>query len=262
MVTLTMKRALNLTLILAAFAAITLSALVPSDVSSVKSFGLSSIAELNSSVHAYTPTYPPMQNPTQTQINWIRYNQAFTNQVPNNANAYYSTMHNPNINDDVTTWVQIYLTKPDMNTGTKPTRKMTRYVRSFGKGNEDGGHIVAKILGGPGNVKWNMFPIDPAPNKGDMSSVESQIRKLVQKPSTQGVRMYVRFEYDNTSPWPYRPDKIWIMAEEHDIYGTTTTYVWDGIKNPWLCFAEYSLLLSETFWYRIMHFGNGRNATR
>lgn len=95
--------------------------------------------------------------------------------------------------------------------GTDP--KVRRFVHSLrgGKATDQAGHIIADTLGGPGKETWNMFPVDARLNKGDMSSVEDQIKKLVSgRFATIGLHMYVRFKYSGNSQ---RPSQIYVMVE-------------------------------------------------
>ena len=68
--------------------------------------------------------------------------------------------------------------------------------------NDDGGHLVARILGGAEGIE-NLVAMRSTINRGDYKSMENEISKAVQ--DGKDVKMKIHLEYEGEST---RPDKI------------------------------------------------------
>jgi len=99
----------------------------------------------------------------------------------------------------------------DLNTGTAASNAARKKARSWGKKDDDAGHIVAKRLGGSGSDLRNIFPQNPNKNRGQWRTQEGKVFDLVKKHN--GVRYYVKLIYANRNAkrptkFNYRVNKI------------------------------------------------------
>lgn len=151
--------------------------------------------------------YPPEPNPSATHQQEIR--TAYAGQgsrVLLNPDGYDAQVGQSVVNGVwFTTWMCATLDKDmiksDSNTygpnfrGSASTSKMTQFTRSLGGVQTDvAGHIIAHILGFPGNKQWNMVPIGSL-NNSKMSAVELQIRDLVNRSHPAKTIVYMKFRY-------------------------------------------------------------------
>lgn len=126
-----------------------------------------------------------------------------------------------------TTWMCARLTARTIsNRGSGTSKATQKFTRKLGKPGDQAGHIIAGILGFPGNEKWNMAPIAASLNNGKMSGVEGQIRKIVNQKHNRrkGIIVYLRFKYRRNSTRPYE-----IQVLVFDTRGKK--YYW-AMKNP------------------------------
>ena len=86
---------------------------------------------------------------------------------------------------------------------------------------DDGGHIVARILGGAEGEE-NLVPMRRTINRGDYKKMENIISKALQE--EKKVTLQVELEYDENS---HRPSKIKV---EYIIDGETTTCEFDNVE--------------------------------
>lgn len=68
------------------------------------------------------------------------------------------------------------------------------------------GHLIAAILGGPGDDLRNFIPLTPADNKRMYHEVEKVVQRIVEKESGEGAMFtwYVRVEYNGDGRYPAR----------------------------------------------------------
>lgn len=93
--------------------------------------------------------------------------------------------------------------KRHLGTGTATNASSRNYARALGKKTDDAGHGIANSLGGPGGKYGkNIFPQNPAVNRGEFNRLEIKISKAVQN----GNEVYVRVKpiYSQGSTRPYK----------------------------------------------------------
>lgn len=88
--------------------------------------------------------------------------------------------------------------------------------------NDDGGHIVARILGGAEGIE-NLVPMRSTINRGDYKKMENEIAKAKQE--GKEVTVKIELEYDGDSE---RPSKI---KATYTIEGKTTIVEFDNEEN-------------------------------
>ncbi len=88
--------------------------------------------------------------------------------------------------------------------------------------NDDGGHIVARILGGAEGIE-NLVPMRSTINRGDYKKMENEIAKAKQE--GKEVTVKIELEYDGDSE---RPSKI---KATYTIDGKTTVVEFDNEEN-------------------------------
>lgn len=70
------------------------------------------------------------------------------------------------------------ITSSDLGTGTKTNKKSIAQARGLGLDTDDAGHIIAKRLGGSGDVD-NVFPQDSHINRGQFKAFEAKLQMLL-----------------------------------------------------------------------------------
>ncbi len=90
------------------------------------------------------------------------------------------------------------------------------------KENDDGGHIVARILGGAEGEE-NLVPMRSTINRGDYKKMENEIAKALEE--GKEVTVHIELEYDGDSE---RPSKI---KATYTIDGKTTVVEFDNEEN-------------------------------
>lgn len=81
-----------------------------------------------------------------------------------------------------------------LDTGTKTQDSSREHVGKLGLSSDEAGHFLAKILGGSGTDKENLFPQNPKSNKQQYHTVEKKIKKAVLKYGC--VQYYLKLMYD------------------------------------------------------------------
>lgn len=105
------------------------------------------------------------------------------------------------------------------------TRNNTEQTESGGEDrhdNDDGGHIIARILGGAEGEE-NLVPMRSTINRGDYKKMEYEIAKALQ--GGKKVTIHIDLEYDGDSE---RPSKI---RAEYTIDGEKTVVEFDNKEN-------------------------------
>ena len=99
------------------------------------------------------------------------------------------------------------LDKAFINGGTKPTTASQNWTAANGLPSDDPGHILARVLGGPGGIRSdNIVPIDITLNRGALSSLEKQLASRVSK-NGDNVSVHIQLVYGNAT-LPNRPTQI------------------------------------------------------
>lgn len=113
--------------------------------------------------------------------------------------------------------------------GTAPTKAARNWVKKYGAGNDDAGHILAYALGGGGGLKSdNILPILSFLNRGDMASLEKTLKREVV--AGKKVDIAVNFRYDDPA-YPKRPTKVYYVATITDPATNETKiiqHLWDN----------------------------------
>lgn len=103
-------------------------------------------------------------------------------------------MDNPNFIFDILGWivVPVYtrglqnqiltakatITSNDLRTGTRTNKKSIAQARGLGFDTDDAGHIIAKRLGGSGDID-NVFPQDSRINRGQFRLLKLKLQMLL-----------------------------------------------------------------------------------
>ena len=92
--------------------------------------------------------------------------------------------------------------------GTKTTKQIRIHVKKIGgKEGDHAGHIVAKILGGSGNAKENIFPQNSSKNTGEYREIEKKVYQFIEKNPEGYVEARYKLVYEDAGN-PTRPTKI------------------------------------------------------
>ena len=115
---------------------------------------------------------------------------------------YYYINHN---GFNVVKYVEGNLNKKSLDKGTKTTsctEKYARFLEDDNKQNCDAGHILAKRLGGYGNITTNIFPQNSTINRGIYAKYEKEIYNFVKKKNNVNLRWEFFYKTDkNTMPF-------------------------------------------------------------
>jgi hypothetical protein len=100
------------------------------------------------------------------------------------------------------------VTLADIDSGTNTTGAARRYVRAIGNANDDAGHLIGRLLGGPGGARsGNIFPQNPHVNRGAFAQFESDLADVVRQGND--VTLRVKLVYYGSAT---RPDKVIYQA--------------------------------------------------
>ncbi|MCE9341135.1 DNA/RNA non-specific endonuclease, partial [Bacteroides fragilis] len=127
----------------------------------------------------------------------------------------YGYTNNPNFIFDILGWIVIptytrglqneiltakaTITSSDLGTGTRTNKKSIAQVRGLGFDTDDAGHIIAKRLGGSGDVD-NVFPQDSHINRGQFRAFEAKIADAVKTYSSVDVSIQLKYGKGGTRP--------------------------------------------------------------
>jgi len=87
----------------------------------------------------------------------------------------------------------------DIGSGSATNASSRLWARSLGNADDDAGHILGKLLGGPGG-KSNVFPQLPAMNRGEFRLFEKEVANKVRNLGTADVD--IKFIYGNGGTRP------------------------------------------------------------
>ncbi|MCC6149421.1 MAG: DNA/RNA non-specific endonuclease [Planctomycetes bacterium] len=97
--------------------------------------------------------------------------------------------------------VRAKITRADIGAGTSTNLASRTFARSIGNQNDDAGHLIARLLGGPGGKNsGNIVPQLSSVNRGSFARFERMIADEVESGKTAYLR--VRPVYDGTSTRP------------------------------------------------------------
>ena len=92
--------------------------------------------------------------------------------------------------------------KSDIGTGTGTTEASRATARAMGNATDDAGHIVGRLLGGPGGkTAKNFFAQNPHINRGDYRVFEGFIASQVKSGSTVTVDIKLLYRGGSKRPW-------------------------------------------------------------
>lgn len=127
----------------------------------------------------------------------------------------YGYVDNPNFIFDILGWivVPVYtrglqnkiltakatITSSDLGTGTRTNKKSIAQARGLGFDTDDAGHIIAKRLGGSGDID-NVFPQDSRINRGQFRLFEAEIADAVKTYGSVDVSIQLEYENGGTRP--------------------------------------------------------------
>jgi len=98
--------------------------------------------------------------------------------IMGNGNADLTYIYEEHKQHNVVVHVNGIITPESLDTGTKTTdctRKYSRMLEDDGEQSCDAGHILARSLGGYGNLPMNIFPQNATINEGIFSQFEGKI---------------------------------------------------------------------------------------
>ena len=127
----------------------------------------------------------------------------------------YGYVDNPNFIFDILGWIVIpiytrglqneiltakaTITSSDLGTGTKTNKKSIAQARGLGLDTDDAGHIIAKRLGGSGDVD-NVFPQDSHINRGQFKAFEAKIADAVKTYGSVDISIQLKYGKGGTRP--------------------------------------------------------------
>ncbi|PWK14456.1 DNA/RNA non-specific endonuclease [Tumebacillus permanentifrigoris] len=92
--------------------------------------------------------------------------------------------------------------KQHLNTGSGTTQASRDMARQLGNPDDDAGHALGNVLGGPGGaMAGNIFPQSPNVNRGDFRVFESYVVKAVNAGKQVFVRVVPRYKAGSTRPY-------------------------------------------------------------
>ena len=129
--------------------------------------------------------------------------------------TFYGYVDNPNFIFDILGWivVPVYtrglqnqiltakatITSNDLRTGTRTNKKSIAQARGLGFDTDDAGHIIAKRLGGSGDID-NVFPQDSRINRGQFRLFEAEIANAVKTYGSVDVSIQLKYKNGGTRP--------------------------------------------------------------
>ena len=91
------------------------------------------------------------------------------------------------------------ITSNDLRTGTRTNKKSIAQARGLGFDTDDAGHIIAKRLGGSGDID-NVFPQDSRINRGQFRLFEAEIANAVKTYGSVDVSIQLKYKNGGTRP--------------------------------------------------------------
>ena len=119
--------------------------------------------------------------------------------VMGNGHAHLTYVYEQHNQHNVVSYVSGEITAQSLNTGTETTtctRKYSRMLEDDGEQSCDAGHILARSLGGYGNLPMNIFPQNATINEGIFSQFEGKIYDCT-KNGTKTTYLTWEFDYES-----------------------------------------------------------------
>jgi hypothetical protein len=93
-----------------------------------------------------------------------------------------------------------HITQKDLRTGTATNAATRAASRALGTG--DAGHLISRLLGGPGGAgARNFFPQLPKTNRGKFAQFEKDVARLVDAGNDVWIRVSLRYKGNSTRPY-------------------------------------------------------------
>jgi hypothetical protein len=105
----------------------------------------------------------------------------------------------------------------DLGTGSKATDEIRKEMQAIGKPGDDAGHLISKMLGGPGD-SHNFVPMKRSPNKEPFKDCEEQIRDDLEKNPTHFADISIDIYYNPSSKYPQRPNFFFCRTDTYDAH--------------------------------------------
>lgn len=135
--------------------------------------------------------------------------------VMGNGYAHLTYTYEKHNQYNVVTYVSGEITPQSLDTGTETTsctRKYSRMLEDDGEQSCDAGHILARRLGGYGNLPINIFPQNATINEGIFSQFEAKIYDCTKS----GVKTtYLTWAFDYESDQHTMPYQVTYSASFH-----------------------------------------------
>ena len=128
------------------------------------------------------------------------------NIIMGNGYANMNYIYEQHGNYIVVTYASGILLPQSLDQGTETTsctQKYSRMLEDDGNDNCDAGHILANRLGGYGNIPINIFPQNPAINRGSYAQFEGFIYDCIQNGAEKSILNW-KFYYENEKTMPYK----------------------------------------------------------
>jgi len=106
------------------------------------------------------------------------------------------------------------ITRASLNEGDQPDSTAVGLVKAFGCKGDHAGHLVAKVLGGPG-TRDNIVPMNPSTNRSTYRRFENTVQLMVEQWGE--VDLEINLTYDREHP--LRPTRIEYIARWRDDQG-------------------------------------------
>ena len=126
--------------------------------------------------------------------------------VMGNGNANITYTYNKHNNYEVVIKAKGTINKLSLDHGTETTsctQKYSRMLEDDGENDCDAGHILAKRLGGYGNLPVNIFPQNSTINRGIYAQFEKKIYKYIKKKKIFAKLTWKFYYKNNQKTMPY-----------------------------------------------------------
>lgn len=119
----------------------------------------------------------------------------------------------------------------NLNQGGSPSAGVRKAMKKIGAKGDDAGHLIAKMLGGPGNDVNNFVPMNLSINRGRFRVFETKIRDAIKKNKTWEARLTLDLTYNPSGKYPKRPDTILFVCNFYQ-GGTFKGKLQKSFSNP------------------------------
>lgn len=100
--------------------------------------------------------------------------------------------------------------------GTDPSAAVRKAMKQIGAPGDQAGHLIAKVLGGPGSNLVNFVPLNPKLNTGRLSSFEKKIKKKIAGNKTWEARIVIVLTYNTKAKYPKRPVTLYYVCKFYE----------------------------------------------